>query len=321
MNRRAFLAAGATLAQAASRLPANKNVNLAVSAKLWNSFPKGPLTDLLDIMKDTAFIGIRLKGFPGILKTHDVTAPTLGNDMSKRGLQVATISFNGLAHQAAEHAKYLDSAKMAMEFLKTMGTNHLVVSSPGRPAPNPVGGKAIPVPEASFKTMCEGSNKVGELANSMGFKASLHNHMDQMVETPEEVDKCMARTDPKLFHFSRDSAHLHMGGSNVPQVMQKHKKRLMFADYKDVKWTTPVEDFRQENGRVRAKDSRSARFLTGIYDPGDGEIDFPGCHRSLKSIDYKGWICVDLDTARKGPTASYERFAAYVTSKLEPIYS
>jgi hypothetical protein len=40
----------------------------------------------------------------------------------------------------------------------------------------------------------------------------------------------------------------------------------------------------------------------------------------LKSMNYKGWICVDLDTARKGPRASYERCGAYVVSKLEPIY-
>ena len=57
-----------------------------------------------------------------------------------------------------------------------------------------------------------------------------------------------------------------------------------------------------------------------IFDLGDGEIDFPACHRVLKSIQFKGWLCVDLDTARKGPRASYERCAAYVVEKLEPIY-
>jgi len=53
---------------------------------------------------------------------------------------------------------------------------------------------------------------------------------------------------------------------------------------------------------------------------GDGEIDFPACHRVLKNIKFKGWICVDLDTAREGPRKSYERSGAYVVNKLEPIY-
>ena len=34
-----------------------------------------------------------------------------------------------------------------------------------------------------------------------------------------------------------------------------------------------------------------------------------------------GWNCVDLDTARNGPKASYERCGNYIVNKLEPIYS
>jgi sugar phosphate isomerase/epimerase len=84
--------------------------------------------------------------------------------------------------------------------------------------------------------------------------------------------------------------------------LEKYKSRLMMMDYKD------------------AKKGHSAKFVDDIYDLGDGEIDFPACHRVLKSMNYKGWICVDLDTARKGPRVSYERSGAYVVNKLEPIY-
>jgi inosose dehydratase len=158
------------------------------------------------------------------------------------------------------------------------------------------------------------------VAGEMGFKAGLHNHLNQMVEGPEEVHKCMAMTDPKLFHFSPDTAHLHLGGSDVVEIYRRYKDRMMFMDYKDAKWTTPTEDLVLDSGRVVEKDSRSARFLSSIYDLGDGEIDFPSCHHILKSINFQGWICVDLDRARKGPRHSYERCGAYVVDKLEPIY-
>ena len=75
-----------------------------------------------------------------------------------------------------------------------------------------------------------------------------------------------------------------------------------------------------DNGKTHAKDSEQAKFFSSICDLGDGEVDFPACHRVLKSIGFKGWICVDLDAARKGPRTSYERCGAYITSKLEPIY-
>ncbi|MBI3470058.1 MAG: TIM barrel protein [Candidatus Solibacter usitatus] len=314
MNRRAFLAAlSASLTKAAGKLPANKNLKWAVSAGLWGHFKRGPFTDILDVMKDTGFIGIRLTGFPGILRTYDLTPQQMEKEVSKRNLHVATISFGGPTHDPKQHNKVIDDAKAAMNFLKTFGAKHLVVFPPARRKP----GEDV---ETAFKTMCQGFNRIGEVAGEMGFKAGLHNHLDEMVEGPEEVHKCMALTDPKLFHFSPDTAHLHLGGSNVVEMYRKYKNRLMFMDYKDAKWTTPQADVVLDNGTVHKKDSKSAKFFESIYDLGDGEIDFPSCHRVLKEIQFKGWICVDLDTARKGPRLSYERSGAYVVNKLEPIY-
>ncbi len=314
MNRRIFLASlSATLSRAAAKLPANKNIKWAVSAGLWSHFRPGPFTDILDVMRDTGFIGVRLTGFPGILKTYSMTESQMEKEISKRGLHVATISFSGPAQDPAQHDKIIANARAAMNFLKIFGAKDLVVFPPGRLKPG------VDV-EGPFRAMCQCLNRIGATANEMGFRAGLHNHLDEMVEKPDEVHKCMAMTDPKLFHFAPDTAHLHLGGSNVVEMYQKYKDRLTFMDYKDARWTTPAEDWKLDNGRVLKKDSKDAKFFASIYDLGDGEIDFPACHRILKQIQYKGWICVDLDTARKGPRVSYERSGAYIVEKLEPIY-
>jgi inosose dehydratase len=201
-----------------------------------------------------------------------------------------------------------------MRFLQNFGAKHLVVFPPGRMKP----GQDV---EAGFRSMCTGFNRIGEAANAMGFQAALHNHLDEMVQGPEEVDRCMAMTDPKLFHFAPDTAHLHLGGSDVVRTFEKYKDRLVFMDYKDARWTTPKADLVLPNGRVHKKDSSEAKFFESIYDLGDGEIDFPACHRILKQIGYKGWICVDLDRTRNGPRASYEHCGQYVVERLEPIYA
>ena len=82
----------------------------------------------------------------------------------------------------------------------------------------------------------------------------------------------------------------------------------------------PTDDLTLDNGITHRKDSKSAKFFSSIYDLGDGEINFPACHRILKEIRFRGWICVDLDTARNGPRASYEHCGDYIVKKLEPIY-
>ena len=281
-----------TLGRAAGRLPANKNVKWGLGSNLWNSFKGSKFTGILDVMRDTGFIGLRLTQFPKILETYGITTEQMEKEISKRGLHVVTISFNGPAQDASRRKEVLDSAKVAMTFLRDFGAERLVVFSPGRNA----GATAD-----AFKTMCECYNQLGELAGEMGFKAGLHNHMGQMVQNEDELDRCMQMTDPKLFWLSPDTAHLHLAGMNAAQILDRYKNRLMLADYKDAK-------------------RGGGSFLDNIYDLGDGEVDFPACHRVLRAASFKSWLIVDLDVARKGPRVSYERCGAYVVNTLESIY-
>jgi inosose dehydratase len=292
LTRRAALTTlAAAASRAATRLPANRNIKWALGANLWNSFPPVPFTDILDVMRDTGFIGIRMTQFPQILQKYDLTVPRLQKELSRRGVYIITISFNGPAHDPARRAEVIAGAKRAMEFLRQFDAKHLVVFSPNRANAG----------EAAFQSMCECFNEIGEVAGEMGFKAGLHNHLNQMVQNENEVDRCMAMTDPRLFHYSPDTAHLYLANIDPVESLERHKHRLMLADYKDAR-------------RMKAP------FLDQIFDLGDGEIDFRGCHRVLKSVGFKGWLCVDLDTARKGPRASYDRCGAYVVNTLEPIY-
>ena len=294
MTRRTALAwLASSMVRAAGRLPANRNVKWALGANLWNYFPRVPFTDILEVMKDTGFIGIRVTQFPQILNTYNITVDQMEKEVSRRGLHVITISFNGPTHDPPRRAEVLANARKAMEFLKVFGADRLVVFSPSRSAGSG---------DAAFKAMCEGFNQIGEVAGEMGFRAGLHNHLGQMVQDGAELDRCMAMTDPKLFSLSPDTAHLHLAAIDVAKAMEKYKGRLMLADYKDARKVTE-------------------KLQDNIFDLGDGEIDFPACHRILKSISFKGWLCVDLDTARNGPRASYERSGAYVVNRLEPIYA
>ena len=83
---------------------------------------------------------------------------------------------------------------------------------------------------------------------------------------------------------------------------------------------TPAQDWVEWNGKALPRESPEARFFASIYDLGDGEVDFPGCHHILKDVKYRGWICVDLDSARRGPLISYQRSGTYIGRVLEPIY-
>ncbi len=317
MNRRAFLAQlsilSAAVANAASRLPANRNVKWAVSLALWSHLPPCPFTDILDVMKETRFLGMRLTGFDGFLQHYKLTLAQLHRELFRRDLHIATISFGGPLHDPAQRGKILESARNAMKFLADFGADHLVVFPPGR-------GNLQATPPEVMREIATRCNQIGELAGEMGFTAGLHNHLGEMVQTQAEVDQFMSMTDPKLFGLSPDTAHLHLAGCNVVSTFKRYMNRIRFMDYKDAKWTTPAQDWVEWNGKALPRESPEARFFASIYDLGDGEVDFPGCHRILKDVNYRGWICVDLDTARRGPLISYQRSGAYIVRVLEPIY-
>src|SRR5262249_8416912 len=141
MKRREFLAAlsakAAALAAIRERAMAatGPNIRWAVSMFLWTStqWPDRapvPFTDMLDVIKDTGFDGFRFVGWPGSLKTYDLTLPFLDRELSRRGLRIATLSFNGDASNAAQWPAIDKSAHEACAFLKHFGATEIVVFSP-----------------------------------------------------------------------------------------------------------------------------------------------------------------------------------------------
>src|ERR1019366_1687564 len=171
---------------AAYTLPANKNVKWAVSAAIWtyiwSKSPTLPFTDMLDVMKETGFIGVRMTSFPAILKKINLTEDQMRNELSKRGLHIISISWSAPLQDPAQRQQVLDSAKRAMTFLSHFGASYLVVFPPSTQQP----GANTP---AAFKELCERCNQIGELAGETGFTAGLHNHLNTMVQTQEEVDR------------------------------------------------------------------------------------------------------------------------------------
>ena len=204
MNRRAFLThlslLSAALADAATRLPANRNVKWALSLGLWLHLPPCPFTEILDVMKETGFLGIRITGFDGFLQHYDLTVGQLHRELSRRGLEVATISWSGPLHDPSQRAKVLDSARRAMKFLADFGASHLVVFPPPRSASRQPW-------QRSCRKSVPRCNQIGELAGRWASPPGLHNHMGEMVQTQEEVDRFMSMTDPKLFGLSPDTCH------------------------------------------------------------------------------------------------------------------
>ncbi len=145
--------------------------------------------------------------------------------------------------------------------------------------------------DAAWQAYAERLNAFGEhLLATYGIRLAYHHHMGAYVESPGDVDKLMALTDPAKVFLLFDTGHAYFGGAQDPvTLLKKHVKRVVHVHCKD----------------VRAKVIAQARndswsFLNGVINgtftvPGDGALDYEAVLSTLKNAGYEGWLVVEAE--------------------------
>lgn len=145
--------------------------------------------------------------------------------------------------------------------------------------------------EALWQAYAERLNAFGEhLLATYGIKLAYHHHMGAYVESPADVDKLMALTDPAKVFLLFDTGHAYFGGAvNPVELLTNHVKRVVHVHCKDVR--TPVIAQARNDGWS---------FLNGVINgtftvPGDGSIDYAAVLKTLKDNGYEGWLVVEAE--------------------------
>ncbi len=150
--------------------------------------------------------------------------------------------------------------------------------------------------EALWTAYAERLNAFGaHLLQTYGIKLAYHHHMGAYVESPADVDKLMALTDPAKVFLLFDTGHAYFGGTgngglpNPVALLQKHVQRVVHVHCKDVR--TPVIAQARNDGWS---------FLNGVINgtftvPGDGSIDYRAALTVLKNAGYEGWLVVEAE--------------------------
>ncbi|WP_209121051.1 sugar phosphate isomerase/epimerase [Alkalihalobacillus sp. BA299] len=168
-----------------------------------------------------------------------------------------------------ELAKIEKAAKLAAEF----GAEHLVI-----------GGGAIRstgILESDYEKLGQALNKVIAIAEENGLVASYHPHLGSLGETPEQVDKIAQYTS---INFCPDTAHIEAGGGDPIEFITKYQDRIKY---------------------VHLKDLQDGEFLP----LGKGKQNLAGIIEALQSIQYDGWVTVELDSypdPKLGAQMSYD---------------
>lgn len=227
-------------------------------------------------------IGNKYPRDPGVLKSY----------LEPRGLSVASAWIS--LYLTSEPYEVTEEAFIKhRDFLYEMGAKVIVVSEQG----NSIQGKLDkalfkekPVfTEEEWKLLIEGLEKLGKLAHEKDMEIVYHHHMGTGVQTTEEIDELMERTNKDNVSLLFDTGHLVVSGEDPIEIFKKYKDRIKHIHFKDV---------RQEITEAVDKDNQC--FLDGVRKgmftvPGDGVIDFEPILNLIYQSNYSGWIVVEAE--------------------------
>ena len=268
-----------------------KNVSLGIAPIGWTN------DDMPDLGKENTFAQcvseMALAGFTGceIGNKFPKDREVLKRALDIRGLKIANKWFSSfiLTRPFEEVEK---DFRAECEFLSFMGAKRIGASEQSYS----VQGKDIPVfghkyvlNDEEWKTLCDGLNRLGEIAAEYGISLTYHHHMGTVVQTAEEIDRFMAMTDKDKVSLLYDTGHLAYCGEDYLAVLKKYVDRIKHVHLKDIR-PAVVELVKKED----------LSFLQGVRKgaftvPGDGSIDFKPVFEILSEAGYEGWLLVEAE--------------------------
>jgi inosose dehydratase len=229
---------------------------------------------------------ISAAGFPGvqlrsnILKEYSDPA-ALKAELAKAKLTFACYSGGGPSADPAKRKEDIEKFMVGAKFAKAAGALCIQATSPKR--------GAGPTEPAVLKAFGETLTELGKQTAAIDLPLGFHNHMGQIGQNPDEVDAILAASDPKYVKLLLDTGHYGAAGGAPAQAIKTHGKRLVLLHIKDVvdKADAPPKD---------GKPANKYQFV----ELGQGKVDFPAIFAALKSVGFKGWTVVELDSVPAG---------------------
>ncbi|MGH9313917.1 MAG: TIM barrel protein, partial [Vicinamibacterales bacterium] len=192
---------------------------------------------VLDEIAATGYDGTEL-GDWGFLPTMpgELRAALVGRNLALIGAFVNVQLSRPEAHAAGEAA-----ALRTARLLSSTSTEAPVIVLADEPAAVPLrterAGRIRPedgLDVEAWSTVARGVERIaGAVRSATGLRTVFHHHCATWVETPDEVETLLARTDPDLVGLCLDTGHLAYGGGDPVTMIERFGDRVWHVHFKD----------------------------------------------------------------------------------------
>lgn len=129
--------------------------------------------------------------------------------------------------------------------------------------------------------------RFAEKSKQFGIMTNLHPHQNTWVMYEDEIDYMLENLGAGTIAFAPDTAHLVAGKCDPVKVIRKYLDRVNFTHFKDIK---------DANVQSAGLASAGMEVYVNFCELGTGCVDFRTIFDMLKSVNYDGPLCEELDT-------------------------
>ena len=267
---------------------------------------------VLDEIAETGYAGTEL-GDWGFMPTDP---GALRAELARRGLDLLAAFVPVALADAGAHAGGEATAVRIAQLLRdAAGEDCFIVLADDNgkvPVRTQNAGRTTPdmgLTAAQWETFAAGANRVARaVLERVGLRTVFHHHCAGYVETPAEIDRLMALTDPGLVGLCLDTGHCMFGGGDPVVLLGRYADRIWHVHFKD------FDPAVARQARAQGWDYFGA-VQNGVFcELGQGAVDFTAMRDALRARGYAGWIVVEQDVlpSMGSPKASAQRNRDYL---------
>lgn len=248
--------------------PAPSRIRFGYAAITWGGNDVQAIKDVSEV----GFRGIQIRS--NVLRDFGDKPKALAELLRQHKVQFVALSGGGPRNDAYVAAEEIATQVKHATFMRAAGGLYLQMTDSARP-------KGRDPEPKDFKALGRLLTEIGKRAADLGIPMAYHNHMRSLGEAPDEVDALMDCSDPRYVKLLLDVAHYAQGGGDPAKAICRYRDRILFLHIKDV-----------ENIAPTAESANPYRFV----ELGRGRVDLPAVFLALKSIKFRGWAIVELDS-------------------------
>lgn len=248
---------------------------------------------VLDEIKETGYVGTEL----GDWDFMPTDPAKLAKELADRKLEMVGAFVPVLLKDKSRHEKGAEVAVKTAVLMKDAGYKNafIVLADDNGTIENRTkfAGRVtadMGLSDTEWQIFAEGAETIAKaVKEKTGLRTVFHHHCGGYVETPAEVDKLMALTDPNLVGLVLDMGHFMFSGGDPLEALKRYHNRIWHIHFKDCDNKVARES--REKGWDYFESVRNGVFC----ELGKGAVDFKAITAELQNLEYNGWIVVEQD--------------------------